>query len=617
MKNYNKIYSHLLFPFLFLTLSLMCVDDNNLDTQIDRTGKIQTKTILPYNSDLIIKGQQTLDKRVPDVFQRQSITNGIELNLLTVIKTITVDGDTGFLCRYKNGKSCLILQGSSYNMGYQVGALKGDEVYKMTTEYLKILITSIFSISYDKMMELYNFIYNEMILYSMAAMENGSIPEYLIEEMQGMEDGARAKGYDVRFNDILILNMGSDILYSFLNMGKLYSPLYMLEDLISKDPSLKDIIKVKDGKVYFQKSKKFKFGCNEIVLSGDATINGNTYHGRDFMYYTGGIYQNVAGMFIYIPDDGYPFLCISTPGWVGQITALNSHGLSMGVDTLVAKCVNSEPGMGCAFVIRDIIQFSRNLDDAIDNLKLQNRSVPWIFVLADDTKSDRYSNGVVVESGRSDPPFNGPDLLPRWERYLLYLMTDLIEDLDSDQMPDKGIMLRTLDWTFPDEFKNIDISLFKFNEEIQFNFHFPEQMEDWPDVAIATNHYIIPRMRFCSLTPYMMYLENKTMGSTYFRYNKLIEIIEIEYGRINFNIAQDIIDYLNPNSIYNDIIGEYYYKPGTEVQGHHAIIDNNNLTMRGLFGYYGKDPDHKTSWVTIDLKPFLINEKNKGNALND
>ena len=244
------------------------------------------------------------------------------------------------------------------------------------------------------------------------------------------------------------------------------------------------------------------------------------------------------------------------------------------------------------------------MDEAIDSLKGFHRGVPWIYILADDNGSQRYTNGVVLETGRSDPVFSGPDLLPRSENWLLsgapvdifhktiYLAPQLnfIGRLKEEPLPDRGVMIRDMAWLFPREFEDIDITIL-YKDKMRLGIYFPEQIESWPDIVIATNHYIIPRMRFTSLTPRMILMQDFIdICYIFYRYEKLEEIIKIEYGSIDLDKAQNIIDFLNPNSKYKDMMDIEYYEPGGEVEGHHAIIDNDNLILRALFGYYGTDP---------------------------
>jgi len=516
---------------------------------------------------------------------------------LTIIDQVTIDGDTGYLAEDENGKPYLILQGSSYNMGYQMGALMPEGTFRMTAEYIARIVEGSLGITEEDNPLLYNFLLGEVLTLCHDAVNSHAIPSYLIVEMLGVADGARAKGYDVGFDNVLLLNEGYDALYSIFFTGKLPS-IEKLKELLKNKSGLDEFIKTQeeDGeeRVVFPNANPYVLGCNEFVVSDGATLDGRPFHGRDFMFSTGGIYQDVACMGVYLPgaDDSYPFVCVTAPGFVGLTTALNSEGLSMGVDVVIGACTRSDPGLGCLLVMRDIIQHSSDLDEAIERMKNQDRGVSWLYAIADDEKSALYTYGVVAEEGMSDPEFNGPDLLPSWEYWLLSLGKDYIGMLDEEPLPEKGVMIRDQAWQFPPAFKDGGTQ----DDDI----YFPDQIETWPDVVIATNHYIIPRMVFTTFTPRISKISD--ISGSLWRYETLLGFMGGEYGYIDFGTARDLIDFLNPNSVYGDT---GYYKAGGPVHGHHAIIDNTNLIMEGLFGYYGPDQEHKAPWARVDLNDFI------------
>ena len=541
------------------------------------------------------------------------LLHALTVNNLTIVNEKTTGADTGYAVRNSHGKSFLILQGSSYSMGYQMGALMAPEVETMATEFIRNIAASTFGIDYDTAPALIDFLINEALILCRLAVQNGDIPANLIEEMYGVVDGAASEGYHVSFNNILLLNCGSDSIYSIMYTGSLPS-FNDLDELLKENPSYRENIQIMDKRVYFPRAQDLQFGCNGFVVTGNATRNSGTYHGRDFMYSTGGMYQDLAYVAVYLPDTGYPFASVSAPGWVCAPTAFNSEGVSMGTEVVMSEAVNLEPGIGCLMVIRDTVQHSANLDEAIEHIKSLKRGVPWLYVLADDTVSERYSNGVIVESGRQEPPFTGPDLLPSCEQWYLsgapvYFFgasyntaKDYISLLDQEILPDRGVMTRDMSWEFPEEFEGIDKTVDIAG--VGIGIYFPEQRESWPDAVLCTNHYIIPRMRFTSLSPWMMiqpFLQTKT---SFHRYEKLYEILDLEYGAITFEKARHIIDYLNPNSVYRSIVDREYYEPGDSIKGHHAVINNSTRELMCLYGYYGSEDQEESPWVYLDLRPF-------------
>lgn len=481
-----------------------------------------------------------------------------------VISSVTSpDGATGYLAQNADGKRCVVLRGSPYSLGYEMGYLLPKGTQTMARTYTAKLIEEYVGVTEGS--ALYNMLYGmALTLAEKALYEEQAIPEEYVREMQGMVDGANAAAGQeiVTFNDVLLLNEGLDTLYAMLFTGKFPKVETASTELL---------------------------GCNGFVVSGAAT-GGKVYHGRDFMLATGGVYQDEALMAVYVPekDHGYPFVTLTAPGFVGLTTGLNSQGLSMGVDVVFGGATRSTPGIGCLFVLRDIVQHCRNLDDAIATMRSLNRGVAWIYVLADDEFSSVYTHGVVVEEGmRQDEngrTFDGPEDLPLWQQIAFQAFIQQLPAQDYSA----GVVTRTQDWAYPEAFAGLD--------------DFPLQREDRADLVLATNNYIHPLMVLTTHTPWIQLIQGaywKT-SQTLERYQDLNDrIIEAcESGPIDFAKARSLIDFMNPNNTDGKVWDRYTVDG--PVEGHHDLFDNQARIMECLYGYYHKDEP----WVRIDLKPF-------------
>ncbi|MEN6472393.1 MAG: carcinine hydrolase/isopenicillin-N N-acyltransferase family protein [Syntrophaceae bacterium] len=504
-------------------------------------------------------------------------------------------------------KECLVLRGSSYCMGYQMGALKPAETARMVNEYIFTVPEEMLGIKRSYFPALFDFLEGEVRTLCEGA--RGSIPDYLEEEMEGIAAGARAHGYDVSADNVMLLNEGFDAIYSILFTGVLPSVQALIdlldpykdrlagENKASELERLENSIQVDDGKVSFPLANPFVMGCNEFVVSGSATPDGAVYHGRDFMFSTGDMYQDYACLAVYLPEEGYPFAAVTAPGFVGHPTLLNSQGLSMGVDVVLGACTRSTPGLGALMVLRDIVQHCATLDQAVDRMKGQDRGVSWLYIIADEQASASYTNGVVIEEGRSTPEFTGPDVMPGLNEWLF---DPWIEQLDPEPLPEKGLMFRDQAWVYPLAFEGASLG---YPGTLTYLLYFPEQDESWTDVVLATNHYIIPRMVFTTFTPLMALNGAGTeLDSSIQRYELLRDQIAEKYGSITFETAVELIDFLNPN---RGLDTRKRYTIAGPVYGHHATIDNANQILTALFGYYG-DWQHGVAdtWVRLDMKPF-------------
>lgn len=302
-------------------------------------------------------------------------------------------------------------------------------------------------------------------------------------------------------------------------------------------------------------------------------------------------------MAVYLPEEGYPFAAVTAPGFVGHPTLLNSQGLSMGIDVVLGACTRSTPGVGGLLLMRDIVQHCKNLDQAVAWMKEKDRGVSWIYIMADNDKSATYTNGVVIEAGRSTPAFAGPDVMPLLNQLLFLTWT---ERLDPQPLPDKGLMFRTQNWQYPAAFESGGTGTPGF---LTYLLYFPQQGETWDDVVLTTNHYIIPRMVFTTFTPLMdLNGAGRDLQTSLNRYNLLRDLIKQAYGQITFDKAAELIDFLNPN---RGLDTKKRYTIGGPVKGHHAAIDNTNQVLTALFGYYGNwQAGVSDTWVQLDMKPF-------------
>ena len=503
-----------------------------------------------------------------------------------VIDSITTGSDTGYLSENADGKRCIVLKGSPYNMGYQFGRLLPESTYKMTTEYPFNMVADFIGFSKESAPGLFDLIFKTANALCKGAVEDKSIPAYLIDEMKGMAAGATDGGFEVKFEDVLLVNEGIDALYSIILTGAV--PALQEANRILKESESTGLVKFSGSKVLYPTANLNALGCNGFVVSGKATVDGRVYHGRHFMFPTGEHFHKEALMAVYMPDNGLPFVTLAAPGFVGLTTGLNAEGVSMGVDVVFGAATRATPGTGCLLVVRDIIQNSASLDDAVARMKKLNRGVSWLYVLADKDRSAKYTNGIVCEVGmKQDKDGNeftdGSDLLPALSKPQY---SSLIKELDNLPKAEDGVMVRDQNWKYPEAFKG--------------QKYFNEQIEERDDLVIATNHYIIPNMVFTTLSPWMKLVAGAEIKSslTVERYTDLNKRLDEAYGAIDYEMARDLIDFMNPNrgGIWKD-----YYTIDGEIGGHHDIFDNGALTMESLYGFYHPDEP----WAKVDIKPFL------------
>jgi hypothetical protein len=584
---------------------------------------------------------------------------GLELK-----QTVTKDGWTGYLAEFRGKvsrgvivdydkttdydivleergpftKKCMVLTGAPYSLGYQAAMLGCKEAYPMFTAYLKdLFVSEIASLGVEVKPQNYDKVYR--LIYECASefnkMTEPDIPQYLKDEMKGFADGMKDAGYpDITYENVMMLNQAID------NTFYLISAVTGNVEITDRNRKAvwlarKNLIKillinngiVTDAPEKYLKPKIDGFGCNEFAVTGSMTSNGHTWHGRDFMFATDNICQDSTMVVIYLPDRGYPFAAVTTPGVIGQTTVLNSRGLSIGQDYVMTNVTGETPGNGCMLVVRDIVQNCSNLSEAVERMRNISRGVSWIYFAADDEADPEYGNAVALETITNHKKIKGPDELPIWEMLLFakYIFRLDKDQLDDDGYIDRGVMLRGMKWQFPEEFKKYDkvierkdrdsFDVFKeYLEHYTSGIYFKDTVEKNPEYVIANNHFLIPRLNLLHYEP-LSFLSIMITSVSAFRYDAMMDLIEANKVGMEFfgdgdvpaaNSAGWIIDFLNTQREnwwqYRDgnwDIDDSVLAPvDIPVEGSKSLIDNDTREMISLFGY-NTDP-----WVKVNLNSF-------------
>ncbi len=498
-------------------------------------------------------------------------------------QTIATYGDS-YLAQNSAGKKLLYLEGDAYQRGYAEGYLCPQSVQRVAKDYLENVFFELiedFGITVDLRQYpwLWDLLWN--LLKIMVAANQDVVPEEFLTEMRGISEACQDQGYDVGFLDLLTLNAGMDTLESiYVGFGALF--------------------------------------CNEFAVFGDATADGRLYHGRDFMFPTGeDVFSDEALIMVHNPTQGHPFVTSAAPAFVGIPTGMNAEGVSCAMD--VVYSIFTRPlisGEGTLLLCRKVVQYAGSLTEGITLIRDSDRAVPWLYLVSDGEERD----AAVLETFASSllPP--GDQLQKYLSRLFLGLLGllcpgllqsddaaagseggwEIVEgevagnsmiELSSDpSCPslEKGVMVRRPDYVDPQWFDGPGCAVQPDGGSDLACGFFPRQVEEYPDLVAMTNHYIIPLM---SLT----YPSLAGSGSSSpWRYDTMLGLLNEYYGEIDETSAMWIIDFLNPARC------DYYGTDTSQsIKGHHVLMDNQDLEMWSLHGYYD------SSWVHVDLMEVL------------
>ncbi len=289
----------------------------------------------------------------------------------------------------------LHLEGSGYEMGYQQGYLIPEKCKAVAAEdfYLdlgtsmiggntgidvNIFLKPIAEVLLESLgMDISDFpdtSLADILLFTfkqIALFNSQYIPKEYRDEMRGISDGARARGVDLPYEDVLLLNVGFD---AFLSAG------YPIMVTLVKTGELVDSLSL---------------SCNAHILDGNATETGNLYLGRDFMFGGKGFSDHPV-IIETCGKDRNRVVNVGVAGMVGCIAAMNEKGLGIGMDMVPAfDCTPGDVGMGCLLTARWVMDQANELPEAVSMIEKSKRGASWIYAIADGQGANR--GGVSLE----------------------------------------------------------------------------------------------------------------------------------------------------------------------------------------------------------------------------
>jgi hypothetical protein len=202
-----------------------------------------------------------------------------------------------------------------------------------------------------------------------------------------------------------------------------------------------------------------KASCSFFGAWKRATVGGKTMQLRALDYDTDGPFKDFPQITVYHPSIGKAFANVGWPGQVGALTgmadgkmAISEIGVSFpddsfgqGTPDTPAEIVDGKPWM---FVLRDVLQFSTTLDEALSSVKQSNRTCNLIIGVGDG--NNEIVNGIEY-GGRVFQPYNDTTLLP-------------VNNTWHPQVPD--VVYNGMDWLCPGYTSKLGGELAKYHGSI-------------------------------------------------------------------------------------------------------------------------------------------------------
>ena len=127
--------------------------------------------------------------------------------------------------------------------------------------------------------------------------------------------------------------------------------------------------------------------CSSLVVFGRAAKDGRLYHTRNLDWNIGAGIQAHAVLFVVRPQHGVPFLNIGYAGFIGALSGINAHAISIGeigADT-VDETLAGEP---MPFLLREVLESSIDLETASRLVFNAKRTRGYNYLIADGIARD-------------------------------------------------------------------------------------------------------------------------------------------------------------------------------------------------------------------------------------
>jgi len=154
--------------------------------------------------------------------------------------------------------------------------------------------------------------------------------------------------------------------------------------------------------------------CTMVGAWGSAVANGSFYQLRALDWTTNGPFQQWPAVIVYHPNagNGHPYAILSFTGFIGAITGYSSARVGIS-EKVWYSYTGSESRIGVPwhFLLRDILQFDRSIDDALNRIGNAQRTCSIHVGIGDPVNKFRaveYSHDYVqIYDDITYPEYNG------------------------------------------------------------------------------------------------------------------------------------------------------------------------------------------------------------------
>jgi hypothetical protein len=138
------------------------------------------------------------------------------------------------------------------------------------------------------------------------------------------------------------------------------------------------------------------FHCSGFAVSGAATGNEHTYHGRVLDYGCDWRLQEHPVVIVARPAGKIPFVNVGYAGFIGSVTGMNAERISAG--EMGGAGLGKWLGVPMAVLMREVLQGADTLAEAVAVFRDNPRTCEYYYVLADG----KTGEAVALEAGADE-----------------------------------------------------------------------------------------------------------------------------------------------------------------------------------------------------------------------
>jgi hypothetical protein len=274
-----------------------------------------------------------------------------------------------------NGLPVLHVKGSPREMGRQYGILAGDRVAH-AIEMLEVIAER------DRGLQRLPMWLVRSLRKITGFVFWFTFPDEVRQEIDGMVDGARERGYRFTRFDVAFIN-------SVIDVVGVLKPALSQRPPTSAERSENWLIS-RLGLTWLSQN------CDSMAVWGHRTVDGKTFQTRNVDINTGMGLEELPLVVIYKPDGGIPYVTAGFSGFVGIFTGMNAYGVGLGqVWGFSRKTQLATPW---AMQIKDVFSRSRSASEAVELFRAKNK---WTygsnFIFAD---GEGHGFAVELNAGR-------------------------------------------------------------------------------------------------------------------------------------------------------------------------------------------------------------------------